>query len=125
MSYHITWEPRGALKTLTGFVTGREFRDSIDDLCMDERFAGIDWLICDLTGVTAHSIDRQDVIDVVAMSHGSKQINPRLRVHIVATDPDLINLLQLANDPNLNNPYRSSAYATLESALQVVAAGAA
>ena len=55
----------------------------------------------------------------------SKQINPRLRVHIVATDPDLINLLQLANDPNLNNPYRSSAYATLESALQVVAAGAA
>ena len=112
MSYHIQWEPRGALKKLTGFVTGREFRDSIDDLCMDERFAGIDWLICDLTGVTAHSIDRQDVIDVVAMSHGSKQINPRLSVHIVATDPDLINLLQLANDPDLNNPYRSSAYTT-------------
>ena len=67
MSYHITWEPRGALKTLTGFVTGREFRDSIDDLCMDERFSGIDWLICDLTGVTAHSIDRQDVIEAFAM----------------------------------------------------------
>lgn len=124
MSYTIQWEPRGALKTLSGFVSGREFRDSIDDLCMDDRFAGIDWLICDLTGVTNHSIERLDVIEVVAMSHGSKQINPRLHVHIVATDDELIRLLQLANDPELNNPYRSNAFSTLESARRFVGAGA-
>ena len=81
---------------------------------------GIDWLICDLTGITAHSIAKQDVIDVVAMSHGSKQVNARLLVHIVATDNDLIDLLQLANDPELNNPYRSNTFSTVESARRFV-----
>lgn len=116
MAYAIAWEPKTAIKRYSGYVSGAEFRDAVDELCMDEHFAGIDWLICDLTAVTTHSIDANDVEYAVAMSHGSRRFNPHLAVRVAAIDPTLIELLQSANDPEYLNPYRTAIFPTLEAA---------
>lgn len=99
MPYEITWEPRGAVKRLFGFVSAEEFLRSAMDLQGHPNFDGLRFVINDFREVTGHAVTETDVKKVAAYGLGAFHVNPRIAIAAVTTDAEILRLLELYASP--------------------------
>lgn len=115
MGYEVLWETGGVVKRIFGQVTEPDLIDSVRKVEDDPRFDDIRFVINDflaITGVTAQipTIDEISAIDLAA-----SWTNPRIRVAIVTTSPEITALATYyANSPM--NTYPTKLFTSLEDA---------
>lgn len=113
MPYTISWEPKGCVKTITGVVTAKEFMASIAELQNDLRFDKARYSINNFVDAQAFEITTADIHLYAAHSLGAAYSNRHMRIAIVATDPDIIALVQVYVKLS---PYKTEFFETMEAA---------
>jgi hypothetical protein len=90
VSYEIIWKPRGVVKRFFDHVTSRELVQSIVEIEQDARFDNLRYCINDFLGITAISSSSRDVEDISVMDKGASLSNPRIKIAVVTTSPEVI-----------------------------------
>jgi hypothetical protein len=93
MPYEVVWEPKGVVKHLTGKVCVEEFMQSISVLQNDPRFDRVSYSIDDFIGTQELQVTESDMHMYAAMSIGAAVTNPNIHRCILATDPDIVALV--------------------------------
>ncbi len=83
MPVDLTWEARGVVRHLTGFVTAEEFVASAHRIECHPDFDRFVYLIDDFTESTGHAIDAPALEEVAAICFGARTTRKGLRVFIV------------------------------------------
>jgi hypothetical protein len=83
MPVDLTWEARGVVRQLTGFVTAEEFVASAHQIESHPDFDRFVYLIDDFTGSTGNGIDGPALEEVAAICFGVRTSRKSLRVFIV------------------------------------------
>lgn len=101
MGYAITWEPpSGVIKRHFGHVTGQELLQAIRTTEADPRFDTLRYVINDFLECTGLSVSQSEFDDISAIDAGAAMSNPRIRIAVVATRPDVVAIARAyANDP--------------------------
>ncbi len=115
MAYEIAWEPRGVCKTFSGFVTSREFMQSITEFQGDARFDDCRYSLNDLSRVEGHDICEADVKRFAAFAIGAHHSNPNVRIAVVTVDDTIRSLLDFYSAPG-HSPYPLRIFPTLAEA---------
>jgi hypothetical protein len=120
MSYEILWEPQGAVKRFWGLVSSDDMLRSVIESEADARFDSLRFVINDFLAVTQISFDSHVVDDIAVMDMGASKTNAAIKIAIVATAPELVELCrQYAESPL--NVYPTEFFATLDEARAWVA----
>jgi hypothetical protein len=107
MSYQITSEPKGTVKTFYGSITGRELTDSSEKSHGNPHFDDLSYVINDFLGVTEVLVTKHDVEHIAATDSVAVRTNRRIRVAVVATNPMIVAFAnQYASSRFANFPFR-------------------
>ena len=90
MQSEITWEPRGLLVTYQGKITCVELSAVVRRFQSDERYDTIRYILHDCTGCTGASYTQTCLEDLAATDGAAAISNPRVRVAVVATHPEML-----------------------------------
>lgn len=90
MSYELVWEPRGVTRRHFGHVSSREVMNAITAIAADPRFDDLHFIIIDYLGTTSLAISAIELEECVAIEGAGLLINPRIRVSVVTTTPEII-----------------------------------
>ena len=118
MPYTLAWEPKGVIKTFTGFVTGEEFDKSAEDVVLDERFNDSHYIVNDFLAISGHEIDAEKIQWVTSIRVGSHSFNSGLRVAILTTDADIMRIAKKTAPNDLPGAYETRAFETMQQARQ-------
>lgn len=116
MPYEHTWEPKGVLRRLWGQVTGPEFVRAAEELAAHPRFDEFRYLLNDFREATGHSIDERALENLAAIRFGSMFTNPRIRVAVVSSHPDVLALVGATQRLPLKGSHPTAAFDTMEQA---------
>lgn len=94
MPYDLVWEPEGVHKRFSGFVTARQFIQSVEQTQRDSRFDEIHYIINDLSEITGHELSEQVLTHLAAINYGAYASNPNCRIVYVTTEDALVGRLK-------------------------------
>ena len=94
MPYAISWEPRGAVKTFTGHVSGAEVRQALVKLQNDPACDRLKYSINDFSRVESFLVGDADLLDFAALSIGARAFNAEVRVLVISDRPDVLDLVE-------------------------------
>lgn len=94
MPYELVWEPEGIHKRFSGFVTARQFIQSVEQTQRDSRFDEIHYIIDDLSEITGHELSEETLTHLAAINYGAYASNPNCRIVYVTTDEVLAGRLK-------------------------------
>ena len=103
MSYEIIWEPCGVIKRFFGHVTSHDLLQSVLEIEMDARFDELRYCINDFLGITGISSSPQDVEEIAVVDKGASLTNPRIKIAVVTTSPEVISLANEYANSSLNS----------------------
>jgi len=87
MSYENIWEKNGVYRKYNSGITGKELIQAAEDVLGHKLFDSISYVINDLLQVTEHDVKTSDIITLSEMDRVAADINPNVKVAIVATTP--------------------------------------
>lgn len=93
MPFELGWEPYGVVVTYSGAPLAAEVLACHRQIAADLRFDELRYAIVDTRPIRSLSFSRADVEEIDAFLQGPACTNPRLRVAIVATHPDVLRAL--------------------------------
>lgn len=115
MSYEVHWESQGAIKRFWGVVSSADMLRSVVETEADARFDTLRFVINDFREVTQITFDSHDVGDIAAIDLGASRTNPAIKIAVVATRADVIELAEQYANSALN-VYPTQIFATLDEA---------
>lgn len=115
MSYEIIWEPCGVIKRFFGHVTSHDLLQSVVEIEMDARFDELRYCINDFLGITGISSSPQDVEEISVVDKGASLTNPRIKIAVVTTSPEVISLANEYANSSLNS-YPTRIFSSLDEA---------
>ena len=115
MSYEVIWKPRGVIKRFFGHVTSHELVQSVVEIEKDARFDTLSYCINDFLSITGISSSAQDVEDISIIDKGASLTNPRIKIAVVATSPEVIALANEYANSSLN-AYPTKIFSSLDDA---------
>jgi hypothetical protein len=115
MAFEIVWEPKGVYKKMVGSVSAREFMGSIAALQNDPRYDTLRYSINDFLEVDSFQATESDIHLFAATGIGASISNPKIQIAIVATDPQLIEMVKVYA---ALSPYKVHFFSTLGNARQ-------
>lgn len=115
MSYEIVWARRGVIKRYFGHVTTYDLVQSVVEIENDARFDSLRYCINDFLGITGISSSPQDVEDISALDKGASFSNPRIRIAVVTTSPEIVALATEYANSALNS-YPTKIFSSLDDA---------
>ncbi len=121
MSYEIIWESRGVIKRFFGHVTSQEMVQSVVEIEKDARFDTLRYCINDFLGITGISSSSRDVEEISIIDKGASLTNPRIKIAVVATSPEVISLANEYANSSLNS-YPTKIFSSLDDAGSWIAA---
>jgi len=74
-------------------VTGQEMTEPVIAMQADPRFDRVRYVILDLLGIETFSVTHGDLELIGALDTAAVQSNPRLKLAIVATQPEIIGMV--------------------------------
>lgn len=86
MPYEITWEPHGAYRKLSGFVSNDDVRKSFTELHEDDRYNTLLYILHNSSEVSGYEYAKTDVTLLFANHLGASIRNPDLHDLVVNTD---------------------------------------
>ncbi len=98
MGCEIYWEPKGIFRRYFGHVTGPEMTEPVIAMQADPRFDGVRYVILDLLDVETFSVTQADLELIGALDTAAVHSNPRLRLAIVATNPEIVGMVAQYED---------------------------
>lgn len=115
MSYEIIWESHGVIKRFIGEVTDLDMMKSVIDTESDSRFDDLRYTINDFLEMTGFSFGLAEIDDIAIIDKGASMTNPRIRIAVVTTSPDIVNFaIHYANSPL--NAYPTKIFTSLADA---------
>ena len=115
MPYEIIWEPIGVIKRHFGKVTGDELLDAVQKTEGSPNFDSYRYVINDFLDCTEISVSKRETEIIAAIDNAASQTNKRIRIAIVAINPNVIDLAtHYANDPL--TPYPTKLFSTMKEA---------
>lgn len=93
MPYQITWESRGVLKKLSGFVSAEEYGQSVDVVQSDARFDELRYIIVDATGITADDFTNEKLDEIACLKHVAHRSNTQCPVAFIVTSGRLARMI--------------------------------
>jgi hypothetical protein len=118
MGFNLIWHERGVTKRYFGALTGQDVLNSVQEVEADERFDDIRYVINDFTAIDSVALESfsSDLIDLIAaIDKAAYSANPRIRIPIVTTNPDIERMSRHYADSDLN-AYPTKIVATLDAA---------
>ena len=94
MAIDLIWEPEGIYRRYHGDVTILERRQSLEEICADPRFDGLNYTITDYLGVRSYEISPEATLEIAALHLGPLFTNPRIVIAAVVTDPRIIEAIE-------------------------------
>lgn len=115
MSHEIIWESHGVVKRFFGEVTDHDMMQSVIETESDARFDDLRYTINDFLGITGFSFGLSEIDDIAIIDKGASMTNPRIRIAVVTTSPDIVKLAtHYANSPM--NAYPTKIFTSLADA---------
>ena len=100
MGYELFWEPRGVVKRFYGHVTDSDLTMAFEQTIGDARFDDLRYVVNQFLDFTKFSVTRNAVEEIAAIGQAASHVNPKIRVAVVATDPEIVALAnQYADSP--------------------------
>lgn len=90
MHSKLSWESRGLLVTYQGQVTSPELSAVVRSFQSDERYDTIRYILHDCTGCTGATYMPADLEELAATDGAAALQNPRVRVAVIATHPEML-----------------------------------
>jgi len=107
MSYEIIWEPHGVIKRFSGQLTDQDLVQSVIDTEGNMAFDGLRYVINDFLAIDACSASASDVEEISILDKGASMSNPRIRIAVVTTSPEVVVLTEhYAKSPLCAYPIR-------------------
>ena len=94
MAIDLIWEPEGIYRRYHGDVTILERRQSLELICADPRFDGLNYTITDYLDVRTYEISPEATMEIAALHLGPLFTNPRIVIAAVVTDPRIIKAIE-------------------------------
>ena len=115
MTCELNWEALGVHRKLIGQVRGAELLASVMEVEGDPRFDELRYTINDLSECEQLSVTREDVQHIAAVDYAASRSNPRIRVAVVGSMPQLRELIDLYSQ-TAQDAYPMRLFQTLEEA---------
>lgn len=112
MAYELIWEPRGVVKRFTGKVSDQDMLQSVVDTEADPRFDALRFVINDFLEIQQITTSLQVVEEISIMDAGAAFSNSRIKVAVVTTSVDVINLSTAYINSPLNQ-YPTQIFSTM------------
>jgi len=109
MSYEIIWEPHGVIKRFSGQLTDQDLVQSVIDTEGNMAFDGLRYVINDFLAIDACSASASDVEEISILDKGASMSNPRIRIAVVTTSPEVVVLTASGTEENLLGAIRAGA----------------
>lgn len=90
MGYEIVWEPGGVVKHFVGYVSGDELMKAGLDTECDQRFDQLSYVINDFLACDGFAVSPGTVDEISAIDNAAAFSNPRIRIAVVATMPEIV-----------------------------------
>ena len=81
----VTWQTRGVQQRLFGYVTAREYAESVDAIQRDARFDDLRYIVVDCTGITGDDFDEDKLAEIATLGHVAHLSNVACPVAFVIT----------------------------------------
>ena len=94
MGYELRWEENGVVKRYLGQVSGEELLAPVLATEADARFDTLRFVINDFLEATGVAFTQADIDAIAAHDMGAALTNPNIKVAVVATQPEVIDLVQ-------------------------------
>lgn len=94
MSCQVTWEERGAYQRLSGFVSAREYEQSIRSIQGDARFDDLRQVIVDCRDMTGDDFTEENLAEIAIVGHVAHLSNVNCPVAFVVAAPRLEALIR-------------------------------
>ena len=116
MAYELIWEPDGIHKRFSGFVTGREFIESVEYAQSAPCFDDVRYVINDFSEIDGNALSEDTLVQLAAINYGAYSSNPNCRVAFVTMDKELARLIkQVLTAPDLIS-YQTEVYSKVSDA---------
>ena len=96
MSIQLSWAPHGIYRTYAGYITAQELSDTVTRAHVDPRYDDVKFQISDLLGITGFENAQESVEELAALVFGAVTGHRKICMAYVATDPQVIEIVQLA-----------------------------
>ena len=116
MPFKITWTLPEAHKQFSGHVSGREYVQSVQDICNDKRFKQLKIVINDLSLATEINIERLSMLHAASLTSAVREKNPDLRVAFVLPQGEIAADVREILAPLVVPRYKFGVFDTLEEA---------
>lgn len=121
MPFALGWEPRGVLITYSGALSAGHVLECHRRIAGDARFDDLRFAIVDTSPVQSISISPSDVAEIDALLQGPAWTNPWIKVVIVATRADVLQVLAL-HETMTDTAFKFEVRESVEAARALVAA---
>ncbi len=121
MGYELHWEDRGVVKGYFGQVSSEELLAPVVATEADERFDTLRFVINDFLEAKSVAFTQADIDAIAAHDMGAAVTNPHIKVAVVATQPEVIDLVQRYMQAAVR-AYPTSIFSTMAEARAWVAA---
>jgi hypothetical protein len=121
LGYELHWEGRGVVKRYFGQVSGEELLAPVVATEADERFDMLRFVINDFLEAKSVVFTQADIDTIAAHDMGAAATNPYIKVAVVATQPEVIDLVQRYMQAAVR-AYPTSIFSTMAEARAWVAA---
>ena len=115
MSYELRWEANGVVKRFFGKVTDFDMMQSVIDTESDPRFDAYRYVINNFLDCTSYAVSNKVVDEISAMDCGAAHTNPRIRIAVVTTAPEIVSLTARYAQSRVNR-YPTRIFSTVEEA---------
>jgi len=116
MSYENIWEKNGVYRKYNNGINGKELIQAAKDVLGNKSFDSISYVINDLLQVTEHDVKTSDIITLTKMDKAAADINPNIKVAIVATTLTVKVMASLYADLMSHSPFSIEIFANLDEA---------
>ena len=93
MSYRLYWQPRGLVRHFSGEVTAAEMLAAVNAAAADPRFDDLRYIVDDYLDCTGNVANAVEMEEVLAIENAARSFNRRLRIAIIADQPDVARLM--------------------------------
>jgi hypothetical protein len=94
MPCQVTWEERGVYQRLFGFVSAREYSDSIQTIQSDARFDDLRHVIVNCSELTGDDFTDENLGEIAILGHVAHLSNVNCPVAFVVTSARLAELIR-------------------------------